>query len=374
MRRRCLISDSEGMVAPRAWTSLSVRRLFSVLAVAVVSLAGAGTATAAVPVWDDFGAGFSVGAAGSSAKWFFFSAAGFVGDDGVTSTAPGGGLLVTAKGQNPKTGAPAFTKTVAQEQVSGLPGGLDHVKWLVYMNHFSTGGYPGFDAIPGQQLVCQSTVAGQTFGTAPHPFGAAVRSPSDDFRLASVALNTIDFDTFMVFDVFFTNHRIYALYEHLPFARSEFGGPYGRYAAFTYVIPIANRTPGDFHTVAVAYDKAAGIVRWLVDGKTKFTVNRIGLHIDRRFMVLDHGGTEELFSPNQLNCGMGMFTLLDAHGPQNVGLVQLSSLPDFYFNPLLGEPNPESFVDPASAESSRLFGQGAALRVRNASVGYTPAG
>ena len=94
--------------------------------------------------------------------------------------------------------------------------------------------------------------------------------------------------------------------------------------------------------------------------------------VHRRFMLLDHGGTEESFSPNQLDCGMGMFTLLDGHGPQNEGLVQLSSTPGFYFNPALGEPTPETFVDTASAESSRLFGQGAALEVRNRSVGYIP--
>jgi hypothetical protein len=323
-------------------------------------------------VWDTFRGGFNVGAPGSSAKWFYFGAPGFVADDGRTATGKGGGLLVVAKGQNPTTGLPAFTKTVAQEQQSGLPGAFDHVKWLVYMNHFSSRGYPGFDALPGKQLVCQSTIAGQTFGTAANPFGAAVANPDDDLRLASVAMNVIDFDTFMVFDVFFTNRHIYAFYEHLPFARAEFGGPYDRYAAFSYAIPIASRSPGDVNTVAVAYDKAAGTVRWLVDGKTKFTVDRIGFRIDRRFMLLDHGGTEEPFSPNQLDCGMGMFTLLDGHGPQHEGLVQLSSTPNFYFNPEVGEPTPETFVDPTSAESSRLFGQGAALEVRNPSVGYIP--
>jgi Family of unknown function (DUF6081) len=312
----------------------------------------------------------SIGAPGSSAKWFYFAANGFVGDDGVAATAPGGGVLVAPPARNPATGLPEFTKTVAQEQLSGLPGGFDHVKWLVYMNHISSGGFPGFDAVPGKQLVCQSTVAGQLFGTAANPFGGAVENPNDDLRLASVAMNVIDFDTFMVFDVFFTNQRIYAFYEHLPFARSEFGGPYDRYAAFSYAIPIATRNPGDFHTVAVAYDKAAGVVSWLVDGKPKFSVNRIGFRIDRKYMLLDHGGTEELFSPKQLDCGMGMFTLLDGHGPQHEGLVRFSSAPDFYFNPELGEPNPETFFDQDSATSSRLFGQGAAIEARKASVGY----
>jgi Family of unknown function (DUF6081) len=112
------------------------------------------------------------------------------------------------------------------------------------------------------------------------------------------------------------------------------------------------------------------VVNWYGNGQKKFSVNRIGHLIDRRFMVLDHGGTEQSFSPNQLDCGMGMFTLLDAHGAPHTGLVQLSTTPGFYFNPEAGEPRTERFVDYASADSSRLFGQGAAIAVRNASVGY----
>jgi hypothetical protein len=68
---------------------------------------------------------------------------------------------------------------------------------------------------------------------------------------------------------------------------------------------------------------------------------------------------------------MGMFTLLDGHGPQNKGLVKLSSTPDFYFNPTRGAPSPEVFVDSNSLPQSRLFGQGAVLVARRPSVGTT---
>jgi hypothetical protein len=80
-------------------------------------------------------------------------------------------------------------------------------------------------------------------------------------------------------------------------------------------------------------------------------------------VLLDHGGQEGPVSPNQLDCGIGMFTLLDAYGPGAKELVRLSSAPDFYFDPQQGEPAPASFVDDNSLESSRLFGQGAELRV-----------
>src|SRR4029078_3006011 len=121
-----------------------------------------------------------------------------------------------------------------------------------------------------------------------------------------------------------TNKRIYAVYEHLPFGRQSMGGPFGEYAAFTYAIPIANRTPGDMHTVATVYDRSAGVMSWTVDGEERFRVKNFGFRIGGTNMILDHGGTESSFRPNQLDCGMGMFSLLDAHGPQNKGLVKLS--------------------------------------------------
>jgi hypothetical protein len=352
----------------------SVLALSTALVLAVGALPSVGAAAPALPVWDDFSNGFSVGPIGSSAKWFYFGTpdGAFVGDDGNTVTA-GGALTVLPKGTNPTTHFPAYAKTVAQEPISGLAGGLDHVKWLVYMNHLSSSGVPGFDAPLGQKLVCQTTLGGLTTGTGAHPFGGAVANPQDDLRLASLALNTIDFQTYMVFDVLYTNKRIYAFYEHLPFGRASMGGPYGEYAAFSYGIPIASRIPGDSHTVAVVYDRAAGVVSWTVDGDEKFRVSNLGFRIGQTNLLLDHGGTEQSFVPTQLDCGMGTFSLLDGHGAQNEGLVQLSASPNFYFNPTVGAPTPEVFADPTSRASSRLFGQGAILNARRPSVGTLPA-
>jgi len=354
--------------------SVQLFRVLISVALALVAVPSVGAAAPALPVWDDFSSGFTVGPIGSSAKWFYFGTpdGAFVGDDANTFTAHGT-LTVVPKGTNPGTHLPAFSKTVAQEQTSGLPGGLDHVKWLVYMNHLSSSGVPGFDAPLGQKLVCQTTLGGVTSGTSNHPFGSAVADSQDDLRLASLALNAIDFETYMVFDVFYTNKRIYALYEHLPFGRASMGGPFGEYAAFTYAIPIQTRTPGDFHTVAVAYDRAAGVVSWMVDGQEKFRVNNPGFRIGRANLVLDHGGTEQSFAPRQLDCDMGLFTLLDGHGAQNKGLAELSTMPNFYFNPTVGAPTPEVFVDQRSLQSSRLFGQGAILTALRPSVGTTAA-
>jgi hypothetical protein len=331
-------------------------------------LAGAGRAAAADEydrVWDDFRQGFTVGT--PDARWFYFASGPFVGDDGIASTSRADGLAVRAKGTHPTTGEPAYTRTLGQEGAadnpSALPGGLDHVKWLVYMNHRASSGVPGFDAVAGRELAFQTRFSGASFGTAGHPFRAAVRDPSDDLRLAAAAMTTIDFDTFMVFDLFVTNRRIYAFYERLPFARDR----YGNYAAFSYMIPVATRTPDEWHALKIAYDKSAGTIRWFVDRREVFRVTRIGRRLDRRYLTLDHGGDETDVSPNQLDGGIGLFTLLDGYRPSDKALVRLSKAEGFYYDVGSGRvaaPGAGYFLDETSARGSRLFGQGAELRVR----------
>jgi hypothetical protein len=325
-------------------------------------------------VWDDFQAGFSAtvtpGPAG--ARWFYFSAGPYVGDDGLTTTSTRG-LKVVPKGTNPATGRPAFTRTLGQEPTNGgLPGGLDHVKWLAYANNIASTGVPGFDAVPGQDLACETRLSGRTFGTAEHPFGSRVRNPNDDLRLSGAAFNAIDFETFLVADFFVTNERIYALYERLPFGRPSSGGTLNEYASFTFTVPVGNRSIGDQHHLKIAYDRSRGIVRWLVDKQEVMRVDRLGYRIDRRHMILDHGGTETLVQPRQLACGLGMFTLLDASQPGQRGpgatadgLARLSAAPSFYFHTGQGQPTPQTFADPSSLPSSRLFGQGAELNARS---------
>jgi hypothetical protein len=321
---------------------------------------------------DDFRDGFS--AQGPDAEYFYFAAGPYVGNDGIESTSSKG-LRVTSSGTNRRTGKPAFIRTLGQEDDGvgnpfGLPGGIDHVKWLVYANHQTPGGISGFEAAPGQELSGQARISGRTFGTQAHPFGRAVKNPNDDLRLASVAFNSIDFESWMVFDFFITNERIYAFYERLPFGRT----PDHNYAAFSYQIPLQERgDPGDTHDLRIAYDRSAGVVRWLVDGKEKFRADRIGHRIDRKFMTLDHGGVEETVEPRQLDFGMGMFTILDGDLPSGKALVRLSNAPNFYFDPPQGEPTPQTFFDEESRASSRLFGQGAELRVGRLSVESAPA-
>jgi hypothetical protein len=312
-------------------------------------------------VWDRFDNGFSVGT--PDARWIYFEYGPFVSNDGVATTSAEG-LRVVPKGMNPSTGKPAYTVTLAPEtDATGVPGQFDHCKWLVYANHKASTGVPGFDAVRGQTLAFETWMSAQMFGTHAHPFGSAVQDPDDDLRLAMAGQNAIDLETGMVFDFLFSNKRLYAFYERLTFART----PQNNYAAFTYCIPVADRTPDTLHHTKIAYDRAAGVVRWLVDGKEVFRVNKVGRRIDPKWQLMEHGGEEEEVEMRQLNCGMGMFTLLDASG-----LVRLAGNSSYYQPPHGKEASKLQFVDEESQPRNRLFGQGAELRLQRYIVSSTP--
>ena len=311
-------------------------------------------------VWDDFQSGFTTGAVGSSARWFFQSAGPFTFNDGVATT-DSAGLHVAPPGVNPVTGNPAFSMTVGQEgsvdNPLGLPGDLDHPKWLAYANHLSSIGTPGFDLVPGQELACEAVISGRTFGTGQSPFHGV--SPDTDVRLANYSLTSIDTESFVIAEFFVTNNVVYALYERLAAAR----GTLGNYAAFTYQVPVALTRPGQAQRLALAFDKAAGTIRWLIDRQEVFRINRIGELLPRIAMTIDHGGTPTLVSPRSIDCGLGMFTLLDGARPLDTGLVELSNAAGYYFDPLFGPPTPGRFFDTQSLHQDRLWGQGARLDV-----------
>jgi hypothetical protein len=317
--------------------------------------------------WDNFKSDFSANT--SSSRWFYFAAGPYIGNDGVETTS-NRGLHVAPPGINASTGRPAFTLTLGQEHDPvanpfGLPAGLDHVKWLVYANHLSTAGYPGFDTAPGHELRFDCWMSGESFGNEFHPFSAAVEDPDDDIRLACAAMPTIDFETFLVADFFLTNRRIYVVYERLPFART----PTNNYASFTYAIPVADRKPHEQHHLTIGYNPSTSILRWLIDDVEVYRITQPGHRLpSREFMILDHGGDDELVVCRQRNTGLGMFTLLDAASPTQQALVQLSSQPGFYFSTAQGGPVPQTFLDPASTPVSRLWGAGAELRVRRVRI------
>jgi hypothetical protein len=109
-------------------------------------------------------------------------------------------------------------------------------------------------------------------------------------------------------------------------------------------------------------------VRWLINGQEVYRVSQLGRRLtSSKTMLVDHGGTEQTVQMRQLNCGMGMVTLLAGSIGSQPGLVRLSNAYPFY-QPSKGAPTLQSFVDEYSQQSSRLFGQGAEFRVGAYSV------
>lgn len=245
-------------------------------------------------------------------------------------------------------------------------GVLNHVKYLAYYKE------PFVAPQDGADLVYESVISTeQTFSLAvPFPYAVpgtatGVQNKYQDLRLCSSALNVVDLETFMVFDTFFTDEDIYAFYERLPFI----GG--GKHA-FSHAIPIGKRDRTDNVKISFAYNYKAGTAKWYINNELKFTVNRIGFPIDRRYRLIDHGGTAELVRPKSLYFGFGNFTLLDGYNPvnlpaaNNMGLVDLASGFKEY-NPLYtdldGLPLDAEFIG-----GPKIFGQGANFTLRYFSV------
>ncbi|MDT0306488.1 DUF6081 family protein [Streptomyces sp. DSM 44917] len=333
--------------------------------------AGPGSAAAIPLFFDDFRTGLRT--EGPEARWKGVSFGAYAADDGVVRHR-GGELCVRASGVHPKTGEPAFARGVSPQDryVTGLPGTLDHVKWLAFTDHMAGSGFPGYDAPASGQLVCEAVLSGRTFGTAEHPFGAEVTDPEDDLRLACTGLPVQDFETSLTLNFLLTNRRVYAVYERLPLSRAALGP----YASFAYHVPVAERSPEDWHRCRIAYDRRHGVLRWTLDGREVLTVEEIGRRLPERYadcLAADHGGEEETVRPRQFNAGLGLFTALDHAGPGQRGLVRLSSEPGYYLSTSQGPPAPQEFAHDEAPEKLRLFGQGAEARLRSFTVFSLPA-
>jgi hypothetical protein len=215
--------------------------------------------------------------------WFHVRIGPHVTADGAVRPLDAGGIRVAPEALHREAGTPMFTVSLAPESLNGgIPAANDHPKWLAYINDTSSAGYPGIDALPGTELSGSARLSGRTFGTERHPFGGAVSNSSDDPRLATVALTTIDLESWMAFDFLFTNQSVYVFYERLPFGRADGDD----HAAFSYAVPIEGREENDVHAATIAYDVEAGTVRWILDGVEVHRVARLGRHLQSREHLL----------------------------------------------------------------------------------------
>jgi hypothetical protein len=236
-------------------------------------------------------------------------------------------------------------------------GSLDHVKMLSYHKR---AGVPG---TPHEFVKVNAQVSVTTYGTENNPFGEDyVSNSQDDIRLASCALNTIDFSSFVVADFFLTNQGVWAYYERLPFGRTE-DNFYRAFSSTKRVV--ARSSPDEFHDLSIEYNSEKGTLTWFVDGKPVLHVVDIGVPPGDPdcVMIIDHGGVDEIVKPTSFNHGFGCFTLLDALDPWdsnnfNSGLLELSYSPGATY--VL--PENWNFEDDDDIDL-RLFGQGAEIRV-----------
>lgn len=293
-----------------------------------------------------------------------------------------------------------FTSTVPSSGSGPDPfGGLDHVKFLAYLGE--DGVFVGFptakeDACDATELVYSARVScyvDLNLANISSLYASGIEFPEEDYRLGACGINSIAFQEFnnavglgawQVADFFLTNERVFIINERLPFGRPSAGGTLNEYASYTEVIPVARRTPDQFHKVAIAYNKASGTIRYLLDDQEVYRVTRPGMRPELCDLALYHGGDDELIFPENVSFGFGTFTILDAFHwnwgqcNANIPLARLVSGSSFYLNPfdrILGEPQPvSSFYAEYPTVEDRIWGQGAALSIDWIDVSYQQCG
>ena len=287
---------------------------------------------------EKFESGLKTGKLGdSNARWFFFEQPGFISkDQSANVSATKGELTVNIR---------RYTLTTT--------GVNDHPKFMIYSNIMNSDtGFPGFKAPDNGEIYYEGKVAVETYGTDNNPFNV----PSDDFRLSSGGMVTIDFDTFMVYDFFMNATKAYALYERLPFDQKTKDPA----AFFTYVVPLIDLEPGVRYHYKLSYNKSRYQIEYFIDGKRVFSIHEFGRRLARdydaysQFKDLPGSGNPDdlsLVQSNQRIVGCGLFTMLDG------GMRHGKELANIH--------------DPMLSPSRKLFGQGGKIRLSDIVVGTT---
>jgi len=210
------------------------------------------------------------------------------------------------------------------------------------------------------------------------PFGEAVLDAQSDLRLAYSTLSAIDFDSGFHMAMAHTNDVMYALYEMLPFDKDADTEENSR-ASFGAATRVARRDRQrpleDFNVVGVSIDKRKG-ASWYLHGNKVFNHPLVGQRPLKKDILYDLGGQGKEIEVKTLHAGWGHWSMLDAVQPQNdydaaaagIGLVRLSDL--LYHLPSTYDEGQVSFVDEGASINSRLFGQGATLKITNFKVEY----
>ncbi len=122
------------------------------------------------------------------------------------------------------------------------------------------------------------------------------------------SLYTVDADvTAMEYAFLLTNTRVYALYGR----GSQFQTIDNNYAAFRYLVPIANTQPHSIYTLV--FKRSEITVSWIIDGMVKMSIFASGRRIDSKFMIEDFGGdNQQTVYPDSVEVMMGISHLVTA--------------------------------------------------------------
>jgi hypothetical protein len=238
---------------------------------------------------------------------------------------------------------------------------------------------------PNGQVRFEWEASVQTSHTDQSPFPAAVLQGEDDLRLAAGVFGLFDDVRGNAYSFALTNDRVYALYQRLPFNRTVSDN----YAAFTYAVPVAERTPADFHRMAIIVKACCPAVSWLLEGKQVFRVKAPGFRLtDKRLTpIIDNGGVEGDSTVSAIKYGLGTMTFVNAYPaaascrkrcgfpPIREALVDTGS-GDAYtveYNPVTGAPTLATYWDPqGTSQYSHVWGQGVTIRITHLKVTKEP--
>lgn len=255
-------------------------------------------------IFQDYFVNFSVG---PTKNFDYVGDGSSVGDDGVATYDPVNRLLDINSGVGGAGFAKTWTPTVPDPAVVG-----NRYHYTIISNKT----FP----VPsnGEEFVYEACFsATQQIGTIPPSLAEGVTDPNSDLRIASAGIFMATGFAVGMFSIFVTNNVVYAGYERL--------------SVFSHFIPIEVRpssaAPIDEYSVyAMAYNKKAGYVRWLINGVEKYRVYNVGVPLDRSLRLVDKTNANDVISFDDLSIGISTYAPLDFINPvKGTGLLQLSS-------------------------------------------------
>ncbi len=229
---------------------------------------------------EDFREGWQ--ASGHAARWQIRPLPWLPPGDGRASVpGDGDGLCVESGYGLEAAQPPAFTCA---------PSGWEeasHLRWAAFARAEARGAGP---------FRARGEISARVLAPYRHPDG-------DGPRCAMATLICVDRTSGMVFDIALTNRFVWALYERLPRPGSAHG-------TFSYAVPVADRTPEEWHDCEIEVDPSAGRARWSLAGKEVFAVERTGLRLDARSygsrLECSTPGPQEQVAPDRLALGLGL--------------------------------------------------------------------